>query len=239
MRWQRHFALVGCVAVSLGFVSKALAGQSQTTGQQTQAIQGTTGSQSQATGQQAKPAQSAKAPGHKTTAQQTTEHQTKTPEQKTTGQQTPGRQTQARRPPAIPAGMRLLSLREGRELVEGIAWTDDEEGLAPDCSHLVHHLYEQAGYSYTYASSMALYRGDGHFFRVRYPHPGDLIVWHGHVGIVVDPKEHSFFSSVSSGTGIQDYRSAYWRARGYARFYRYLTKTRTRSKESMLEASGS
>jgi hypothetical protein len=135
--------------------------------------------------------------------------------------------------------MRLLSLKEGRELVEGVAWSDDEEGLAPDCSHMVHHLYGQAGYSYTYASSMTLYRGTKPFFRVWHPHPGDLVVWHGHVGIVVDPKEHSFFSSVSSGAGIQDYRSAYWRTRGYARFYRYLTKTTAKSRESMLEASGS
>jgi NlpC/P60 family protein len=106
-----------------------------------------------------------------------------------------------------------------------MAWTDDEEGLAPDCSHLVHTLYEQAGHPYPYASSLDLYRGTGPFIRVRTPQPGDLIVWRGHVGIVVDPKEHSFFSSVSSGAHIENYRSAYWRSRGYARFYRYLTKS--------------
>src|SRR5881398_1054491 len=140
----------------------------------------------------------------------------------TSGQQPAGRQRQpsakpaygeqgpTRRAPAIPAGYRLLSLKEGQALAQGISWADDEEGLAPDCSHLVHTLYQQAGYLYPYASSLDLYRGTGQFWRVPYAQPGDLIVWRGHVGIVVDPKEHSFFSSVTSGTRIQNYHSAYW-----------------------------
>lgn len=119
--------------------------------------------------------------------------------------------------------MRTLTLQEGRAIVQKMAWADDEEGLSPDCSHLVHTLYEQAGYSYTYASSLDLYRGAESFVRVRVAHPGDLIVWRGHVGIVMNPKEHSFFSSESTGARIGHYDSAYWRARGYARFYRYLT----------------
>jgi NlpC/P60 family protein len=139
--------------------------------------------------------------------------------------QASGQKAQPARPPAIPAGFRLLSLKEGRAIAQGIAWADDEEGLAPDCSHLVHTLYEQAGYPYPYASSLDLYRGTGQFVRVRYAHPGDLIVWRGHVGIVLDPQEHSFFSSVTSGARNQNYRSAYWRARGYPHFFRYSTKS--------------
>lgn len=133
--------------------------------------------------------------------------------------------TQAARPPAIPPGYRLLSLKEGRAIAQGIAWADDEEGLSPDCSHLVHKLYEQAGHPYPYASSLDLYRGTGPFLRVRYAHPGDLVVWRGHAGIVVNPREHSFFSTTSSGARIENYRSAYWRARGYPHFFRYLTKS--------------
>ena len=163
--------------------------------------------------------------------------QAQAPEKQTATQQTTGQQKQATRAPAIPPGMRLLSLKEGRAIAQKIAWANDEEGLAPDCSHLVHDLYEQAGYPYSYASSTALYRGARHFLRVRFPHPGDLIVWRGHVGIVIDPREHTFFSSVSTGAQVQDYTSAYWRARGHARFYRYLTKAK--STESILEASGS
>jgi cell wall-associated NlpC family hydrolase len=106
-----------------------------------------------------------------------------------------------------------------------MAWADDEEGLSPDCSHLVHKLYEQAGHPYPYASSLDLYRGTGPFLRVRYAHAGDLVVWRGHVGIVVNPREHSFFSTTSSGARIANYRSIYWRARGYPHFFRYLTKS--------------
>lgn len=132
--------------------------------------------------------------------------------------------------------LRALSLSEGRAIVREMAWGDDEEGLAPDCSHLVHRLYEQAGYPYPYASSLDLYRGTPQFLRVRYAQPGDLIVWRGHVGIVVNPKEHSFFSSVSSGARIADYHSAYWRARGYPRFYRYLTGSPLKGGGKTLEA---
>jgi NlpC/P60 family len=110
-------------------------------------------------------------------------------------------------------------------MAEGITWVDDEEGLAPDCSHLVHKLYEQAGYPYPYASSADLYRGMSPFLRVRYAHPGDLVVWRGHVGIVVNPSEHTFFSTTSSGTRMENYRSGYWRTRGYPHFFRYSTKS--------------
>lgn len=143
--------------------------------------------------------------------------------------------TQAARPPAIPPGYRLLSLKEGRTIVQEMSWADDEEGLSPDCSHLVHKLYEQAGHPYPYASSLDLYRGTAPFLRVRYAHPGDLVVWRGHVGIVVNPGEHSFFSTTSSGARTADYHSAYWRGRGYPRFYRYLTKSPL--KEGTTEAS--
>jgi hypothetical protein len=59
---------------------------------------------------------------------------------------------------------------------------------------------------------------------VRAPQAGDLVVWRGHVGIVIDPKEHSFFSSVRSGPDTQFYDSPYWRSRGIARFFRYMTE---------------
>lgn len=184
MRKPPLFALGMCAAALLGPVSLALAGQAQTSAQQSAA-----------------------------------------PQSPQTGKQASGQKAQTPRPPAIPPGFRLLSLKEGRTIVEEMAWTDDEEGLAPDCSHLVHHLYEQAGYSYPYASSLDLYRGTRPFLRVRYAHPGDLVVWRGHVGIVMNPQVHSFFSTTSSGARIQNYRSAYWRTRGYPHFFRYLTRS--------------
>jgi hypothetical protein len=145
---------------------------------------------------------------------------------------------QANRAPAIPAGYRLLSLKEGQAIAQGIAWADDEEGLAPDCSHLVHTLYQQAGYPYPYVTSLDLYRGTVTFLRVRTAQPGDLIVWLGHVGIVLNPHEHSFFSSVTAGTRIQDYFAPYWHARGNPRFYRYLTKSPAKGAGGTVETAG-
>ncbi len=91
----------------------------------------------------------------------------------------------------------------------------------PDCSHFVHELYEQAGFPYEYASSSDLYAGVDEFQRVINPQPGDLAVWRGHVGIVVNPRQHSFFSLLRSGPGVDLYDSPYWRRRGTPRFFRY------------------
>lgn len=94
----------------------------------------------------------------------------------------------------------------------------------PDCSHLVHAIYKAAGLSYKYAPSTDLYAGDEHFQRVKTPLPGDLIVWRGHVGIVIKPSRHIFFSYLSSGPGTDNYEAPYWRHRGRPRFYRYIKK---------------
>ncbi len=92
-----------------------------------------------------------------------------------------------------------------------------------DCSHLVHDIYSEAGFPYAYADSEDLYSGAPGFVRVSRPQAGDVIVWHGHAGIVVRPSRHTFFSFLSSrGPGIDDYKSSYWRGRGQPRFYRYV-----------------
>lgn len=91
-----------------------------------------------------------------------------------------------------------------------------------DCSHLVHAIYDQAGFTYSYAPSSELYAGTNGFQRVKKPDPGDLIVWRGHVGIVIKPSQHIFFSVLSTGPGIDDYTRPYWKHRGKVRFYRYV-----------------
>jgi NlpC/P60 family len=91
-----------------------------------------------------------------------------------------------------------------------------------DCSHLVHAIYQRAGFPYTYAPSDDLYDGVQGFQRVSHPQAADLVVWHGHVGIVLRPSQHAFFSFLSAGPGVDDYYSRYWRSRGEARFYRYI-----------------
>ena len=102
--------------------------------------------------------------------------------------------------------------------------TNARGGLGPerDCSHLVHAIYEQAGLGYSYAPSSEIYAGAEGFERVKKPQPGDLIVWRGHVGIVIQPSQHIFFSDMRSGPGTDDYESPYWKSRGRPRFYRYM-----------------
>ena len=98
--------------------------------------------------------------------------------------------------------------------------------LDRDCSHLVHTIYNQAGFSYPYASSSDLYTGTDDFQRVARPQPGDLVVWNGHVGIVVNPAHGLFFSRLRSGPGVESYDDPYWKHRGPVRFYRYIRTRR-------------
>lgn len=119
----------------------------------------------------------------------------------------------------------LLTPKEGRSIVLA-AWEHREQiRRRPDCSHLVHQVYEFAGFSYPYASSFDLYDGTDSFRRVATPRAGDLIVWPGHVGIVVDPLGRTFYSSVQSGLRIESYDGPYWRAQGKPRFFRYIRGT--------------
>jgi hypothetical protein len=91
-----------------------------------------------------------------------------------------------------------------------------------DCSHFVQWLFQQAGLNYGYAPSRTLYKGMPGFKRVSRPRRGDLIVWPGHVGVVVNPDEQTFLSALRSGVKTASYTSRYWKRRGHARFFRYL-----------------
>jgi cell wall-associated NlpC family hydrolase len=92
-----------------------------------------------------------------------------------------------------------------------------------DCSHLVHSLYERVGLHYQYATSRTLYRGIEEFQRVPQPKSGDLVVWRGHMGIVVDPLQHSFLSALRARVKISSYVSDYWKHRGSPRFFRFAS----------------
>jgi len=116
---------------------------------------------------------------------------------------------------------RLLNLEEGRAIADAVRDQDQPTRGARDCSHLVHRAYLDAGFEYPYASSFELYAGDENFERVRHPQPGDLIVWPGHVGIVLQPLAHSFYSLVNTGPEAQNYEGPYWKSRGRPRFFRY------------------
>src|SRR2546421_5356066 len=116
---------------------------------------------------------------------------------------------------------KLLTPKAGSELVLVALHYQAEDGIKPDCSHLVYEIYRQAGLNFRFASSRELYVGVDPFQRVHRPQAGDLIVWRGHVGIVVNPRKHSFYSSLRSGLMTDYYDTAYWNSRGTPRFYRY------------------
>ena len=123
-----------------------------------------------------------------------------------------------------PSGVRLMNAGEGAGLVN-TAWEQREQVRdKPDCSHLVHQIYELSGFPYPYASSYDLYDGIDNFQRVTAPRPGDLVVWRGHVGIVFDAAERTFYSSVRSGLRTENYDEPYWKAQGRPRFYRYVVR---------------
>jgi hypothetical protein len=121
-----------------------------------------------------------------------------------------------------PSGVRLLSADDGLILVNTASEQRGKAGRKPDCSHLVHQIYELAGFPYPYASSNDIYDGIDNFRRVFSPRSGDLVVWRGHIGIVIDAAQHTFYSSVSSGFRTEYYDGPYWRAQGRPRFYRYV-----------------
>lgn len=116
----------------------------------------------------------------------------------------------------------LLAADDGLSVIAAALDARNYISSKADCSHLVHDVYERAGFIYTYVPSTDLYAGIAEFRRVTRPQPGDLIAWPGHVGIVVSPTRHTFYSSLNSGLGVESYDSDYWKQRGRPHFLRYM-----------------
>ena len=117
---------------------------------------------------------------------------------------------------------RLASVAEGIAVLNAAREHRRQTRSKPDCSHLVQEVYARAGLRvFDLASSSELYQGVERFERVPTPQPGDLIVWRGRVGLVVDPEKRTFYSSVRTGLKTESYDSSYWRRRGRPRFCRY------------------
>ncbi len=116
---------------------------------------------------------------------------------------------------------RLVSREEGEAIAQAALQHWPQIHDKPDCSHLVHDVYAEAGLDYDYAVTDDIFDGIEAFQRVRKAQPGDLVVWQGHVGIVIDPEDTSFYSSVISGFSVSSFSSSYWVNRGPRRFYRY------------------
>jgi hypothetical protein len=154
-------------------------------------------------------------------------------------QQKPGGSTGTHRitrePPAPLATP--LTLDEGLAILNAALDSRRHAGFSSDCSHFVHGLYQRAGFPYEYAPSSDLYAGIDEFRGVKNPQPGDLAVWRGHTGIVVNPAQHSFFSLLRSGPGVDSYDSPYWRRNGPPRFFRYVKTSRSVLSSSLRTAS--
>jgi len=116
----------------------------------------------------------------------------------------------------------LLVDEDGFSILAAALDERNRQSEKADCSHLVHDVYERAGFAYKYEPSSDIYAGLAEFHRVTRAQPGDLIVWPGHVGIVISPAQHTFYSSLTSGFGVEYYDSAYWKRRGHPRFFRYI-----------------
>jgi len=122
------------------------------------------------------------------------------------------------------SGLQLVTtgdLNRGLAIVASALDRRPRDRRRGDCSHLVNAIYKAAGFPYPYSKSSDLFRGISSFVSVDEPETGDLIVWRGHVGIVINPAEHSFYSSLRSGLGVEQYDSPYWVRKGAPRFYRY------------------
>ena len=125
--------------------------------------------------------------------------------------------------PPVPKLARLVSLDEGMAIIGATLQVRYRGHPREDCSHLVHDIYEKAGFPYRYVDSGDLYQGIDAFRQVTHPQPGDLAVWRGHAAIVVNPAQHTFFSSTRAGLQVQSYDLMYWKRRGTPRFFRYST----------------
>jgi hypothetical protein len=122
----------------------------------------------------------------------------------------------------VSAGPQLLDKDDGLAILGAALESKHKVEARSDCSHLVHSIYEKAGFPYKYERSTDLYAGVDGFRRVMQPQPGDLVVWIGHAGIVVNPAQHTFYSALRSGFGVQRYDSDYWKGRGRPHFFRYV-----------------
>ena len=136
----------------------------------------------------------------------------------------PKPQTASRKPsppPKLPSAQ-LVNSEQGLAILGAALATKHPGRAGADCSHLVHAIYEKAGFPYMYVPSGDLYVGTDELRRVAEPQAGDLVVWLGHAGIVVNPREHTFYSALRSGLLVQEYDSPYWKRRGRPHFLRYV-----------------
>ena len=91
-----------------------------------------------------------------------------------------------------------------------------ESASGMDCSHFVHHVYQEAGVAYPYTTTHGDWQQSG-FTKTNQPQRGDIIMWNGHMGIIVDPDKKTFIGAQKS-TGVAEASYAtgrYWGNRAH------------------------
>ncbi len=101
-----------------------------------------------------------------------------------------------------------------------------------DCSHFVYQILNAARTAVSADGAFSIqlldYRStatieaSGFFLPVNIPERTDLVLWDGHVGIVVDPAAGRFVGAqTSTGVAEASYTSGYWANRSNRRFARF------------------
>lgn len=103
-----------------------------------------------------------------------------------------------------------------------------------DCSHFVYQALNGARQKVAAAEkapepqvidyrSTSTIESSGLFIEVKIAEPGDLVMWDGHVGIVVDPVNGTFVGAqTSTGVAEANYLSGYWKDRKVKKFLRFV-----------------
>lgn len=103
-----------------------------------------------------------------------------------------------------------------------------------DCSHFVYQVLNGARQKVAEARkdpapqlvdyrSTSTIEASNLFFPVDIPLPGDLVMWDGHVGIVVDPAAGTFVGAqTSTGVAQANYLNGYWKNKGVKKFLRFV-----------------
>lgn len=103
-----------------------------------------------------------------------------------------------------------------------------------DCSHFVYQVLNGARKQVADASnspepqivdyrSTGTIEASGLFIAVTIPQSTDLVLWDGHVGIVIDPTAGTFIGAqTSTGVAEANYLTGYWKDKGVKKFLRFF-----------------
>jgi cell wall-associated NlpC family hydrolase len=96
---------------------------------------------------------------------------------------------------------------------------DSHNGV--DCSHFVWEVIKAAGHQGAHYHSTSDVARSADYSAVDMPAAGDIVLFDGHMGIVVDPGAGLFMGAQSHGVDEASYTSGYWGKQRHS-FYRYV-----------------